>query len=962
MSFLLKKRRPEAPPPAGEGGDDASSPRGPQRPSAGQGHGHGVERRGSAGRSGPGPGPGSAGPSPSTGAAGGRFAGGMGDSARALLRERGIDAETSPSVGSRGHPRPTSSRGLPRGSPSHGPGLGGFGVMEGEDGLPQEWVEAPSRQRRFTASARPDLHLGEQFRLDDEPELSRDFQNLKDLLEEMEDEVLRAQEEAERERSEEEDPSMSLRKSPGSSRGSRSSRGSGRSKKRKTFRVPPECRMQGFLYKRGQRRRNWTWRFFRIDAMRCELKYYKDDNWRFAKPKGSINLKTTKLVFPVEQRSHKNRQIQSRFEFHLQEYESERFQFVVRTYELAADGEDALEEWTSRLALLEQAREDFKHSHPTARDPSVPGTLDPEEVHRRWDEAQNWRAYGGGLFEGRVGDVCTFHIEARDELGDRLGIPSGKPSAVLESEDLHYDLEVHDTDTDGIFTVEYTPSRLGEFELTVVLNGFDIYGSPFHPQILPASVRTGHCTAEGLGLMCSVIDQPNEFVITSKNQFDDVVKLDEGQSFTVLMEEPLKLDYVHDNGDGTFRVAYFVEISRESLAEKQAAGEYMTGTISILLNDGKNETIPERHINNSPFTSGIAASLSAEDIAAAYTASEFNKMLREREMGETGAENPFIAFSNMLKQSGLLVVGDGSRNGPPSRPRAPSSPQSFAASPQSPMPPSQQQQQQQYEQSQEAFETQAPSSFAYFPSFSTSNSNGGWVPHERELPLVQQSLEDRAKEIEREKEDLIRKRRELDESRHLIDEQVRRMAEVGRKTQHDQEQAGENLQSPLQYAAREKIIPSSNTSNKEQQPIKKNRSATKTPKESATRLLDPPMIALFDKHSVTLSRVFEYYQELNGTQEFQLTDVIQMCQDYDIAPTFMSRKEIRDLYSEINRKTNQSALSYETFVELLAQIAVTSLSDPMFAHLYTTNIKKVNVLLTMWKVADPIKLQEIQGL
>mmetsp|Transcript_21361 Transcript_21361/g.38383 ORF Transcript_21361/g.38383 Transcript_21361/m.38383 type:complete len:135 (+) Transcript_21361:1927-2331(+) len=125
-------------------------------------------------------------------------------------------------------------------------------------------------------------------------------------------------------------------------------------------------------------------------------------------------------------------------------------------------------------------------------------------------------------------------------------------------------------------------------------------------------------------------------------------------------------------------------------------------------------------------------------------------------------------------------------------------------------------------------------------------------------------------------------------------------------------------------------------------------------------LLNKQMIDLFDKHAVVLSRVYEFYKQLGGTNAMQLSDIIQLAQDYDVTPTFISRKEIRDLYTSVNRKSNIGALSYGSFVEILAQIAVHSLSKPMFAHLYSTDLSKVNVLLTMWGLADPVKLSEIQ--
>jgi len=127
-------------------------------------------------------------------------------------------------------------------------------------------------------------------------------------------------------------------------------------------------------------------------------------------------------------------------------------------------------------------------------------------------------------------------------------------------------------------------------------------------------------------------------------------------------------------------------------------------------------------------------------------------------------------------------------------------------------------------------------------------------------------------------------------------------------------------------------------------------------------MLDRSLVALLDKHSVVLSRVYEFYRYQNATNAVNLSDIIKLAQDYDVTPTFISRKEIRELYQEVTARFDEPVynLSYELFLELLANIAVHSLSKPMFAHLYSTNIAKVNVLLTMWAVADPIKLSEIQ--
>ena len=79
--------------------------------------------------------------------------------------------------------------------------------------------------------------------------------------------------------------------------------------------------------------------------------------------------------------------------------------------------------------------------------------------------------------------------------------------------------------------------------------------------------------------------------------------------------------------------------------------------------------------------------------------------------------------------------------------------------------------------------------------------------------------------------------------------------------------------------------------------------------------------------------------------------------DFDITPTFASRKELRDAYERAARGAN--ALDFTAFVEALAYVAIDALGKPMFAHLYTTPASRVSVLLVMWGVGDTSVLDAI---
>ena len=101
--------------------------------------------------------------------------------------------------------------------------------------------------------------------------------------------------------------------------------------------------------------------------------------------------------------------------------------------------------------------------------------------------------------------------------------------------------------------------------------------------------------------------------------------------------------------------------------------------------------------------------------------------------------------------------------------------------------------------------------------------------------------------------------------------------------------------------------------------------------------------------------------------------LLRMCQDYDLHPTFLTKAEVRMAFSDTVRVMGGRGgaspsgggggpgLGYEEFVEALSRIAIVALSKPVFSHLYPAEADKIGVLLEMWGVADPLKLQQIQG-
>ena len=113
------------------------------------------------------------------------------------------------------------------------------------------------------------------------------------------------------------------------------------------------------------------------------------------------------------------------------------------------------------------------------------------------------------------------------------------------------------------------------------------------------------------------------------------------------------------------------------------------------------------------------------------------------------------------------------------------------------------------------------------------------------------------------------------------------------------------------------------------------------------------------------TQVFNHYATSGSVTAVTM---LRMCQDYDISPTFIHKSEIRSAIADTMRvmgpgeaSAGTGGLTMDGFVEALARVAIVALSKPVFSHLYPTEADKIGVLLEMWGVADPLKLQQIQG-
>jgi hypothetical protein len=162
---------------------------------------------------------------------------------------------------------------------------------------------------------------------------------------------------------------------------------------------------------------------------------------------------------------------------------------------------------------------------------------------------------------------------------------------------------------------------------------------------------------------------------------------------------------------------------------------------------------------------------------------------------------------------------------------------------------------------------------------------------------------------------------------------------------------------------------------------------------TAELLFEPEVMLLFDRYRKPLAGLWQLYASLSAPSGDGLPEgvdarrFLELFADYDIAPTFITRRELRQIFVAAARAHGTlgasagmrgspggpdgldasrvggdvaGVLPYAGFVEALGRAALASLSKPAFAHLYPTARDKVLVLLEMWGLADVRKLTDMQ--
>lgn len=198
----------------------------------------------------------------------------------------------------------------------------------------------------------------------------------------------------------------------------------------------------------------------------------------------------------------------------------------------------------------------------TAAGSAALSAADEEERQIIADEAQCNTAHGAGLYEAVRGEATHFSITANDVTGVEKTYGGDPFTAAIVSDALHMDLAVADNN-DGSYTVHYTPTRAGEFELRVQYAGQHIYGSPFHLTVARAPTAPNHCVVGGEGLTVARTGSVNTFTLTARDQFDDARGVG-GDNFIITVAGGGKAHPILDLGDGTYTVSYEVDTTHRA--------------------------------------------------------------------------------------------------------------------------------------------------------------------------------------------------------------------------------------------------------------------------------------------------------------------------------------------------------------------------------------------------------------
>ncbi len=692
------------------------------------------------------------------------------------------------------------------------------------------------------------------------------------------------------------------------------------------------------------------------------------------------------------------------------------FNLLCNTIEEAYNWQHAIEHIVTKQEEYQSQSNEFQMHNESREGHGVDGESEDEEhlnaeiLQQEKDKAQAIHARGNGLFDAVVGEEATFIIEAVDPLTqERLDEDEASElqpllyvtlmtvdPEELEEDDgeddeeddekniakrdeqelhmsklgknhLHYDLHPEYDHDEGHFVVRYTVSRVADYRLKILREQHHIYGSPFHVVALPGNTYAKMCKATGNGVLFSNPRQLNTFTIEACDKMGNRKDVG-GDQFYVEYEGPAIANGTKsekgfalpiDNGDGTYTCKYSVDVeaarnmvrpfvsinvriddgshfSQSTLDRfRMMSAPEMSHFNDFENGEGYEESVdkPEKvitrpawyvHIKGSPFHVPIANSYSeAYPLGGAPGELPQNSPMRSpinianssninNSSGQKSYENTsplrkaqFEAMwarqQSATSRNGQLLHSVGSR---------------FEGSPKA------------------SYEMNGDENLARLAKDNTKFHNT--VHAEREAALAEREMKLREQEAK-----IRQQARQVDEQKARMDDQMNHIQRMGVEV-NSAIGVGSVLNSPLGTPK----INNNNISNSMTNQSPLNTSGTN---ESS---------ALFARFSQPLHLVFKYYAGSAGGA-LTLEQYMRLGQDYDLYPTFLNKNELKKCFVEAAR--GHDTLVFTGFIDALRITAVVALSKKTFKSLYPTEASKVHVLLSLWGVGDPLKLEQLRS-
>ena len=149
-----------------------------------------------------------------------------------------------------------------------------------------------------------------------------------------------------------------------------------------------------------------------------------------------------------------------------------------------------------------------------------------------------------------------------------------KPQVKASGPSAKYMAEVSTKD-DRLYSIQFTPWEIGTHEVSVTYGGFDVPRSPFCIGV--QSFDSNICSATGEGLQHALSGRPAQFVILAKQAglITDGTLAVSIRNVTQSVECRVR---IRDNKNGTYQVAYLVDLPGSYLINILAAGTHIPGS------------------------------------------------------------------------------------------------------------------------------------------------------------------------------------------------------------------------------------------------------------------------------------------------------------------------------------------------------------------------------------------------